>query len=172
MSAADTLWWQQFGDPVLDGLIAEALEHNSNIAIAVANVEQASALLTQTRSQLYPQVGYGATAQRQRTVEPAFASLLPNYPNPSDAYQALLSASWEIDLWGRIRRQSESALANLLATDEARRDPSVVASVANSYLQLRGPGRPAGHRAEDARGVRRVGQTLHAAVQSTARSRR
>ena len=139
-AAADTLWWQQFGDPVLDGLIAEALAHNSNLAIAVANVEQAAALLTQTRAQLYPQVGVGATAQRQRTVEPAFASLLPNYPNPSDAYQALLSASWEIDLWGRIRRQSESALANLLATDEARRGVvlSLVAQVASSYLQLRG----------------------------------
>jgi outer membrane protein, multidrug efflux system len=137
---AGTLWWKQFDDPVLDGLIGEALAHNSNIAIAVANVEQASALLTQTRSQLFPQVGYGATGERQRTVEPAFASLIPNYPNPTDAYQALLSVSWEVDLWGRIRRQSESALANVLATDEARRGVilSVVASVANSYLQLRG----------------------------------
>ncbi|MBP6775636.1 MAG: efflux transporter outer membrane subunit [Piscinibacter sp.] len=141
--AADTagaLWWKQFGDPVLDGLIGEALAHNSNIAIAVANVEQATALLTQTRSQLFPQAGYGATGERQRTPEPAFASLVPNYPNPTTAYQALLSVSWEIDLWGRIRRQSESALANVLATDEARRGVilSVVASVANSYLQLRG----------------------------------
>ena len=137
---AGTLWWKQFDDPVLDGLIGEALAHNSNIAIAVANVEQASALLTQTRSQLFPQVGYGATGERQRTVEPAFASLIPNYPNPVTAYQALLSVSWEVDLWGRIRRQSESALANVLATDEARRGVilSVVASVANSYLQLRG----------------------------------
>ena len=137
---ADTLWWKQFDDPVLDGLIDEALAHNANIAIAVANVEQASALLTQTRSQLYPQVGYGATGQRQRSAEPAFAASIPNYPNPTDAYQALLSASWEIDLWGRIRRQSESALANVLATDEARRGVilSVVASVANGYLQLRG----------------------------------
>ena len=58
----------------------------------------------------------------------------------STAYQAGLSASWEIDLWGRIRRQSEAALANLLATNEARRGVvlSLVASVANSYLQLRG----------------------------------
>jgi outer membrane protein, multidrug efflux system len=139
-TAADAMWWQQFGDPVLDGLIAEALKHNSNIAIAVANVEQASAVLTQTRSQFYPQIGVGAGAQRQRSGEPAFASQLQNYPNPTDAYQALLSASWEIDLWGRIRRQSESALANVLATDEARRGVilSVVAQVASSYLQLRG----------------------------------
>ena len=139
-ASADTLWWQQFQDPVLDQLIAEALRHNTNIQIAAANVEQAAALLTQTRSQFFPAVGYGAGAQRERTREPAFASLLPNYPNPASAYQAALQASWELDLWGRIRRQSEAAYANVLATDEARRGVilSLVAQVASSYLQLRG----------------------------------
>ncbi len=137
---ADTLWWQQFQDPVLDQLITEALAHNTNVQIAAANVEQAAALLTQTRSQLFPQIGYGVGAQRERTREPAFAALIPNYPNPASAYQAALQASWEIDLWGRIRRQSEAAYANVLATDEARRGVilSLVAQVANSYLQLRG----------------------------------
>ena len=139
-ATADTLWWQQFQDPVLEQLIDEALKHNTNIQIAAANVEQAAAFLTQTRSQLFPTIGYGAGAQRERTREPAFASLIPNYPNPASAYQAALQASWEIDLWGRIRRQSEAAYANVLATDEARRGVilSLVAQVANSYLQLRG----------------------------------
>ena len=137
---ADTLWWQQFQDPVLDQLIAEALAHNTNVQIAAANVEQAAAVLTQTRSQLFPAIGYGAGAQRERTREPAFAALIPNYPNPASAYQAALQASWEIDLWGRIRRQSEAAYANVLATDEARRGVilTLVANVANGYLQLRG----------------------------------
>jgi multidrug efflux system outer membrane protein len=139
-ATADTLWWKQFQDPVLDQLIAEALKHNTNVQIAAANVEQAAALLTQTRSQFFPAVGYGAGAQRERAREPAFAAQIPNYPNPSSAYQAALQASWEIDLWGRIRRQSEAAYANVLATDEARRGVilSLVAQVANSYLQLRG----------------------------------
>jgi outer membrane protein, multidrug efflux system len=139
-ATADTPWWQQFQDPVLEQLIDEALKHNTNVQIAAANVEQAAALMLQTRSQLFPIVGYGAGAQRERTREPAFASLIPNYPNPASAYQAALQASWEIDLWGRIRRQSESAYANVLATDEARRGVilSLVAQVANSYLQLRG----------------------------------
>ncbi len=139
-ATADTQWWQQFGDPVLTELIAEALAHNRNLQIAAANVEQAAALLTQTRSQLFPAVGFGAGAQRERTREPAFAALVPNYPNPASAYQAALQASWELDLWGRIRRQSEAAYANVLATDEARRGVilSLVAQVANSYLQLRG----------------------------------
>lgn len=140
VDSSDTLWWQQFDDPVLNALIDEALAHNSNLAIAAANVEQAAAVLTQVRSQAYPQLGAGVGAGRERSREPAFAAQLPNYPNPTSAYQALLSASWEIDLWGRIRRQSEASLANVLATDEARRGVvlSLVASVANSYLQLRG----------------------------------
>jgi multidrug efflux system outer membrane protein len=78
---------------------------------------------------------------RARTTEagenPAIAKLIPN---PATAYQAALTASWEIDLWGRIRRLSESARANLLATDEARRGVilSLVTSVASDYIQLRG----------------------------------
>jgi multidrug efflux system outer membrane protein len=139
-ATADTLWWQQFQDPVLTQLIDEALKHNTNVQITAANVEQAAAVLTQTRSQLFPQLGYGIGAQRERTVEPAFAAQIPNYPNPASAYQAALQASWEIDLWGRIRRQSEAAYANVLATDEARRGVilTLVANVANGYLQLRG----------------------------------
>lgn len=139
-ATADTLWWQQFHDPVLDALIAEALAHNTNVQIAAANVEQAAALLTQTRSQLFPALGVGAGAQRERTREPAFAALIPNYPNPASAYQAALQASWELDLWGRIRRQSEAAYANVLAGAEARRGVilTLVAQVATSYLQLRG----------------------------------
>ncbi|MGJ7511825.1 efflux transporter outer membrane subunit [Variovorax sp. GT1P44] len=137
---ADTLWWQQFHDPVLDQLIDEALKHNSNVQIAAANVEQAAAILTQSRSQFFPAVGYGAGAQRSRSPAPAFASLIPNYPNPASAYQAALQVSWEVDLWGRIRRQSEAAYANVLATNEARRGVilTLVAQVAVSYLQLRG----------------------------------
>jgi multidrug efflux system outer membrane protein len=138
---ADTEWWKQFGDPVLDALIAEALANNLNVKVAVANVEQAAGVLTQTRSQLFPQVAYSGTGERQRTTEAgANTALARLIPNPETAYQALLTASWEIDLWGRIRRQSESALANLLASDEARRGVilTLVSSVASDYITLRG----------------------------------
>ena len=140
--AANTAWWKQFGDPVLDALIDESLAHNLNLQIAVANVEQAAGVFTQTRSQLFPQVGYQGLGERAKTPDrnypTEFAQLFP--PNPSTAYQAALSASWEIDLWGRIRRLSESARANLLASDEARRGVilTLVASVATDYIQLCG----------------------------------
>jgi multidrug efflux system outer membrane protein len=137
---ANTAWWQQFGDPVLDALIAEALANNRNVKIAAANIVQATGLLTQTRSSLFPQVGYGATGQRQRIPDIGLATGLVDFPNPQTSYQALLSASWEIDFWGRIRRLSEAALANALASDDARDAVilSLVASVANTYIQLRG----------------------------------
>jgi outer membrane protein, multidrug efflux system len=137
---ANTAWWQQYGDPVLDALIAEALANNQSVKIAAANVLQAAGLLTQTRSSLFPQVGYSATGQREKVPDTGLVGIIPNFPNPQTAYQALLTASWEIDLWGRIRRLSESALANVLATDAAREGVilSLVASVATTYIQLRG----------------------------------
>ena len=127
---ANAAWWEQFGDPVLDSLIDEALARNLNVKIAAANVEQAAAVLKQTRAPLYPQAGYGATASGQRQNE----KLGTIY-----AYDALAGASWEIDLWGRVRRLSEAARAQMFATEEARRGVilSLVATVASSYLQLR-----------------------------------
>jgi len=127
---ANAAWWTQFGDPVLDGLIDEALAHNLNVKIAAANVEQAAAVLTQSRAPLYPQANAGVSASGKRESEKI---------GPVYSYDVLAGASWEIDLWGRIRRLSEAARAQVLATEEARRGVvlSLVASVANGYLQLR-----------------------------------
>jgi multidrug efflux system outer membrane protein len=141
--AADTVnttWWKQFNDPVLDALVAEALANNQNVKVAAANVEQAAGVLTQTRSGLFPQLGYNGTGGRARATESSRNPAIVAIPNPQTSYEALLSASWEIDLWGRIQRLSEAARANLLATDEARRGVilSLVASVAGNYLTLRG----------------------------------
>jgi multidrug efflux system outer membrane protein len=139
-AGTDNAWWKTFNDPVLDQLVDTALANNLNVKIAAANVEQSAAIITQTRSQLFPQIGYSATGERARVPDTGIVAALPNYPNPQNAYQALLTASWEIDLWGRIRRLSESAQANMLATDEARRGVilTLVNSVATDYINLRG----------------------------------
>jgi len=103
-----------------------------------ANAEQAAAVLTQAKAPLYPQASYGAEGAKQRGSETG-ATPVPSYvPNPQTSYQVLAGASWELDLWGRIRRLSEAARAQLLATEEARRGVilSLVASVANGYVQL------------------------------------
>jgi len=136
----NTEWWKQFQEPVLDALIAEALANNRDVKIAAAKVEQAAGVLLQTRSSLFPQIEYSGNAEKQRASEMGAIPVAPSVPNPQTSYEALASASWEIDLWGRIRRLSEAAQANLLASEEARRGVilSLVASVANDYIQLLG----------------------------------
>jgi multidrug efflux system outer membrane protein len=136
----NTTWWAQFQDPVLDRLIADALAGNKNIKIAAANVEQAAAVLMQVRSPLFPQFGYSGSDTRERPSGTLYTSNPGRLPDPRTTYEAFGTASWELDLWGRIRRQTEAARADLLATQEARRGVilSLVGLVAKNYLLLRG----------------------------------
>ena len=138
----DLAWWKQFGDPVLDSLVTEAVASNYSVKVALANVDAASAILMQQRSALYPQVGYQGKGQHLNLTNQSEINgvqLGSTAPTTQTTYSLMLSASWELDLWGRIRRLSESAQANILANDAARRAVvlSLVGSVANAYLQLR-----------------------------------
>ena len=139
-NTADTEWWKQFGDPVLDQLIVDALANNKDVRIAAANVERAAAVLTQTRSPLYPQVNYGASAGRYRYSESGTTDIATGMSNPTSYVSVLAGASWEIDLWGRVQRLSQAAQAGVLSSEEARRGVvlTLVAQVATSYVQLRG----------------------------------
>ena len=111
-------WWNAYQDPHLDRLVREALVSNRDLRIASARVDEFAAILAGTRSQGLPQIGYGLSGNRSRASE----QKIPAIVNPlSTTFSSLLSASWEIDLWGRIRRETEAARANLLATEEARR---------------------------------------------------
>ena len=138
-ATADIAWWAQFDDPVLEQLIAGALANNGNIMEAAANVERAAAAVAVARAPLFPQVDYQADGARVRFSEQGTAALPGNITNPTNAYSLVGGASWEIDLWGRVRRQSEAARANFMATDEARRGVilSLVAAVASDYITLR-----------------------------------
>jgi len=129
------IWWNQLGDKHLDSLVQEALANNRNLMIATARVDEFAAILAGTRSQARPQVGYGLSGNRSRASE----EKLPPLIDPlSTSFSSLLSASWEIDLWGRIRRETEAARANLLATEEAREGVTLtlIASVIASYVTL------------------------------------
>lgn len=134
----NTIWWEQFQDPVLNELIAAALQENKDIRIASARIEEFIGRYRATRSELFPQVGAEADAGRQRVSEEAFTPGA-GMKNPDDFFQAFLSGSWEIDLWGRLRRANEAARANLLSTVEARRGVilSLVAAVTSAYVDLR-----------------------------------
>ncbi|BCS52898.1 efflux transporter outer membrane subunit [Geobacter sp. SVR] len=137
--ASDTEWWRRFQDPVLDGLIAEALANNKSVRIAAANIEAAAGVLTQTRAPLFPQVTYGGNASRQRISENGVTAT-PGISNPFTTLQLFGGVNWELDLWGRTRRLTEAARAELLASGEARRGAilTLVSSVAGTYMQLRG----------------------------------
>ena len=131
---ANTAWWEQFGDPVLNDLMATALRENKDLMIAAARIEEFAGNYGIVRSGLFPQVGAGYEASRQRNTLPGDVR-----SSTYNAYQVALSASWEIDIWGRIRRQTEAARAQLLASEEGRRGVilSLVGSVAGSYINLR-----------------------------------
>jgi multidrug efflux system outer membrane protein len=136
---ANTKWWEQFGDPVLNDLIETALRENRDVRIAAARVDQFAGALVATRSQLYPQIGYGADASRFRSSRLG----VPPVPEPADPYftlyQASLGASWQLDLFGRVRRLSEAAQAQVYASEQAQRGVvlTVVANVATTYITLR-----------------------------------
>jgi outer membrane protein, multidrug efflux system len=135
----NTAWWEQFQDPVLNDLIANALADNWDVKIAAARVDQFLGQFVTTRSGLFPQVNAGFDASRQRLSQDG-PTRLPAAVGPEiNDFQASLSAAWEIDLFGKLRRETESARASLLASEEGRRATilSLVASVASSYINLR-----------------------------------
>ncbi len=131
---ANTAWWKQFDDPVLDDLVSTALRNNHDLLIATARIEEFAGRYGIVRAELFPQVGAGYEASRQRNTLPG-----ANGPSTYNSYQAVIAASWEIDLWGRIRRLNEAARAQLLASEEARRAVilSLVGRVAGAYINLR-----------------------------------
>lgn len=137
---SNTLWWEQFQDPVLNDLIRSALVENKDIKIAAARVEEFQGRYGVVRSQMFPQIGAAAQGSRARAPRdngpvPLDSSVDPIYKN----YQTTLNVSWELDVWGRLRRLNESARADLLASEEGRRSVilSLVSSVASSYIALR-----------------------------------
>jgi outer membrane protein, multidrug efflux system len=141
--SADSLgnleWWQVMKDPQLQAYIAEALTNSWDIQIAAARVLQAEATARITRSQFFPTVGAGADWATTRASEDG-ASTIPPGVNPQREYGSVYGtmASYEVDLWGRIRRANEAALAQLLATEAAQQTvrQTLVAQVATAYLGL------------------------------------
>ncbi len=134
-SLADQAWWDVFHDQALRSLIAQALQNGYDVRLAAWRVEEARALAGIARAQFFPEIQGSAAWSRSRAS--SFTSANP--PAPTNLADVNLGASWELDLWGRIRRSSQVALASYLATEEAHRGVmlSLVADVAAGYFQLR-----------------------------------
>jgi multidrug efflux system outer membrane protein len=133
-SIADVPWWQLFEDPVLEGLIDEALTNGYDIRIVAQRVEQARYTVGVTRADLLPQISGEFTAQRGRVFNP-FADTNVT----GNVFFGGLQMAWEIDVWGRIRRATEASLANLVGTEDVRRGVvlSLVTGVSQAYFELR-----------------------------------
>jgi outer membrane protein, multidrug efflux system len=135
IAVADTGWWELFGDSVLTALIDTALKENNDVHIAAARVEQFMGLYGVTKSDFFPKIDAGAIGTRGQS------ALITDYVGKrptTNNFEVNVSATWEIDLWGKVRRATEAAKADLLASEEARRGVvlSVTALVANSYIDL------------------------------------
>ena len=135
--ALDSRWWEDFGDPVLNGMVEEAIVNNRDLRAALANAEKAAAAIMMARSDLFPQISLNARTGRERLSE-RDAEPVIGVPNPQSAREASLGATWEIDLWGRIRRLTESAEADAKSVEQARRAAllSVVSNVVTQYINL------------------------------------
>ncbi|MGH9469373.1 MAG: efflux transporter outer membrane subunit [Terriglobia bacterium] len=134
-SLGNEKWWSVFHDPTLQQLIRTALQQNYDVRIAATRVLQAQAQLGLTRSNQYPTVNAGLNLLEERN--PKINSFFPTYKIHTGELD--LSVIWNLDFWGKYRRETEAARDNLLATEWGRRAVlnSVVSSVATAYFQLR-----------------------------------
>lgn len=138
-------WWSVFGDPKLDSLQAEAVRQNPDLRAAASRVLQAQAIAGISKSRMFPDIQIGGLAQRfannsnfATLVDPA--TVTANTATISDGFKAVpLYATWEIDFWGRIRRQMEAAMAELAASIAAYQAAMLTLNgeIAQTYFELR-----------------------------------
>jgi len=142
-SLADFGWWELFEDPILRELIREAIEENRDLQVAVARVAEARAQLGIARAALFPQLDAQASYANQRFSQQSFP--LNIFPPSSaalvtqqDFFRTNLDLTFELDLWGRLRRATEAARADLLASDDNRRTvlTTLVSDIAQGYFDL------------------------------------
>ena len=133
-SLGDQKWWEVFQDKQLQDLIHTALQQNYDVRIAATRILEARAQVGIARADQLPTISGGAQAVNERNPR---VKLYPQYETSSN--QVDLSLAWELDFWGKYRRATESARANLLATEWARKEviDTLVSDVAAAYFQLR-----------------------------------
>ncbi len=134
---ADVQWWKQMNDPVLNRLIDRALEGNYDLQIAIANIDKYSGLYGVTRSNLFPQLFGSAGYDRNQAsgLEKGFDQKIPD----TDHARLGANISWEIDIWGQLRRAKEASYADLMAQNYASKAIilTLVSLVAENYINLR-----------------------------------
>jgi NodT family efflux transporter outer membrane factor (OMF) lipoprotein len=139
-SLADVQWFDLFRDDTLTQLVRTALQQNFEIRIAAQRVLQARAAYGITRSDQFPSIDVSAGVTAARSSQTGASRGIPEGVDTDVSYaQAGFSLGWEVDVWGRLRRLSEAARAQYLASEEARHGviTTLIADVSDTYLSLR-----------------------------------
>jgi NodT family efflux transporter outer membrane factor (OMF) lipoprotein len=139
-SLADVEWFDLFRDDTLTQLVRTALQQNFEIRIAAQRVLQARAAYGITRSDQFPSIDVSAGVTAARSSQTGASRGIPEGVDTDVSYaQAGFSLGWEVDVWGRLRRLSEAARAQYLASEEARHGviTTLIADVSDTYLSLR-----------------------------------
>ncbi len=134
VTMADQAWQELFSDPYLKDLIAEGLNNNPDLQIATQRVLEAEAYLKQSKASLLPGISATAADNYTRNSE----SIYPDGPRDVNTYQLGLEASWEVDIWGKLRSSKRAAYADLLATDAGKKavQTLLISNIAMAYYNL------------------------------------
>ncbi|HCW17051.1 MAG TPA: RND transporter, partial [Achromobacter sp.] len=168
--ASLAIWWEGFGDPVLSHFVTRALEQNLDLAQALARVTQARAGLGAATAALLPTGNINGQAERAyQSIETPLGQVLnstPNFDRYGNSYEANLGASWELDVFGGLRRERQAALAEYQASEAgaAATRLAVAAQTADIYITIRGLQARldiANHQVKTQRGLLEKVQLLH-----------
>jgi multidrug efflux system outer membrane protein len=137
--AVPARWWTLFGDPVLEQLVDDALARNVDLRAAAARVDETEAVLEQARAAMFPQVDLQGSASRTRASTVGAIPLPSTAPVVQNANRLVLSTTFEIDFWGRLRRADEAARAQALGSRHARDvvATTLAGATAQAYFALR-----------------------------------
>ncbi len=113
-------WWTLYGDPMLDDLVTAALMHNTDIRLAIARIDEAAAILTETGANLLPEIGLEGSVTRSRTSTLTGQPLQAGAPAISNSHRLALSTTFEVDFWGKLQRAKQAAAAELIASHYAQ----------------------------------------------------
>jgi multidrug efflux system outer membrane protein len=132
-------WWRLFDDPVLNDLVETALESNTDVALAVARIEEADANLRVVNAAFFPEIDLSGSANRSAFSNTVASPPSPGTPSVRNDLRLVLSSSFEVDFWGKLRRASEAARAQQLSTRYAKDvvTLSIAALTTQTYFSLR-----------------------------------
>ncbi|MEM9444882.1 MAG: efflux transporter outer membrane subunit [Verrucomicrobiota bacterium] len=139
--APDPFWWRQWDDPVLEKLIMQGVLYNKDLQIAWANLNESRALRGLQELDLLPSVTADGTYQNSKASENVFRNGFPTFDSSQDDFYSLgFDATWELDLYGRVRRQAEAARARFEKSTSSYENTliSLVSEIAREYAELRG----------------------------------